>query len=353
MKAKAFYIKSKAGRILQHILFWIAVLVFFTFVYTRLSGNATVVFSHLLATLPIYMGATYYTLYFIIPRFLLKKDYKNVIIHTVYVILASAYLEIVISILLIFLPVSILNGEKSGDFNSTSLDIYLRLIGIMGVVFFASTIKVLKHWYISQKENQLLITEKLEAELSFLKSQIHPHFLFNTLNNLYALTLKKSDKSPEVVLKLSEILNYILYECNEDSISLEKEITVIKNYISLEELRYGNRLKVNFVISGNSAGKKITPLIFFPLVENSFKHGASKNNEESKIDINLEISFKKILFVISNTKPKMKMLPVSGGIGLTNVKKRLEMIYKKRYTLKINDKSECFEVKLEIVNEKE
>ena len=100
-----------------------------------------------------------------------------------------------------------------------SMDIYLRLIGLLGIIFFASSVKLLKHWYRIQRVNQMLAKEKLEAELNFLKSQVHPHFLFNTLNNLYALTLKKSEQSPEVVLKLSEMLDYMLYQCNEEKIS--------------------------------------------------------------------------------------------------------------------------------------
>ncbi len=351
LKQKLSTLFRKPARILSHILFWLAIIVFYTFVYGRMSGNYVVTFIHLVYTLPIYIASTYFTLYFIIPRYLLKKKYLDTFIAGYYVVLAAAYFEIILSLFLIvrpapFLQEAVING---GEFNSTSLDVFLRLIGIFVVVFFASTVKILKHWYNTQKTNQLLTKEKFEAELNFLKSQVHPHFLFNTLNNLYALTLKQSEKAPEVVMKLSELLDYMLYECNTDYIALKKEVNLIKNYISLELLRYDKRADIQFNISGEPEKYQIAPLLLFPFVENSFKHGVSSSSSSAFIYINLKAERNSILFEIENSvpeKPVKKSERRGHGIGLDNIKKRLELIYPENHQLKTGNKNGSYKTTL-------
>ena len=168
---------------------------------------------------------------------------------------------------MIVLPINFLTSQFSTRIQPASLDIYLRLVGIYAVVFLAASIKLLKHWYTMQKKNQQLAKEKLEAELNMLKAQVHPHFLFNTLNNLYALTLKKSEKSPEVVLKLSEILDFMLYHSNKDFVELEREIKLVNNYIDLEKLRYGDRLEIDFDIEAIPAINVQRRWLFFRLLK--------------------------------------------------------------------------------------
>ncbi len=344
MKQKLSTLFGKPARIMLHILFWLVIIVFYTFVYGRMSGNYVVTFIHLVYTLPIYVASTYFTLYFIIPRYLLKKKYLDTFIAGYYVVLAAAYFEIILSLFLIVRPAPFLQEAaiKGGEFNSTSLDVFLRLIGIFVVVFFASTVKILKHWYNTQKTNQLLTKEKFEAELNFLKSQVHPHFLFNTLNNLYALTLKQSEKAPEVVMKLSELLDYMLYECNTDYIALEKEVKLIINYISLELLRYDKKAEIQFNISGEPEKYQIAPLLLFPFVENSFKHGVSSSSSGAFININLKAERNSILFEIENSvpeKPVKKSERRGHGIGLDNIKKRLELIYPENHQLQSGNKN--------------
>ena len=187
--------RTLLGRISQHVLFWVFVILFYTFVYGRMTGNYYATFVHLMFTFPIYLATTYFTIYYVIPKFLFKKNYKAVIVSAIYMVLGSAFCEIMIILFFIVTPDYKWPFGNIGVLDSTMLDIYLRLIGIFIVVFFAASIKLLKYWYNSQRMNQLLAQQKLEAELNFLKSQVHPHFLFNTLNNLYALTLKKSSKA--------------------------------------------------------------------------------------------------------------------------------------------------------------
>jgi two-component system LytT family sensor kinase len=349
MDARIFTNPSLPIRISLHILFWICVLLFYTFFYGRLTENYYASFIHLLFTFPIYIAATYITLYLIIPKFLLQKKYKSFFVASFYVIAGSAFLELIITIFFVINPVSFDLG-KLGVFSPKALDIYLRLVGIFIVVFFASSIKLVKYWYNIQRTNQLLVQEKLEAELSFLKSQVHPHFLFNTLNNLYALTLKKSEKSPEVVLKLSEILDYMLYECNEERVALSKEIKLIQNYISLEQLRYGGNVKIDFKVLGKSSNKSIAPLILFPFVENCFKHSVSISPNNAWIKAKLEIATDNIKFNVKNNKPALRKQgdEISKGIGLKNVKKRLELLYSNNYKLNIDETETEYSILLKI-----
>ncbi|WP_025761658.1 tetratricopeptide repeat-containing sensor histidine kinase [Dyadobacter tibetensis] len=189
-------------------------------------------------------------------------------------------------------------------------------------------------------------------QLSLLKAQIHPHFLFNTLNNLYALSLKKSDQAPNLVLGLSEILRYILYECNQPEISLEKEITMIQRYIELEAIRYTNRLEVNLNIDHPTGNQlKIAPLLLLPLVENAFKHGINKLSDQGWINIESRVSKNTYIFKVSNNTSALPVSHVSkqkGHIGLINIRKRLQLLYPSRHQLKIVEDSDVFIVTMSI-----
>ncbi|WP_332369013.1 histidine kinase [Spirosoma telluris] len=167
---------------------------------------------------------------------------------------------------------------------------------------FAAAIKLVKIWYLKQQAYEQIDKEKLQAELQLLKSQVHPHFLFNTLNNLYALTLHKSDHSPAVVLKLSELLSYMLYECNASEVPLQKEIAFMRNYIGLEQLRYGDRLDMSVTISGDYPTKLIAPLLLVPFLENAFKHGTSEQLEQAWMHIDLSVQGNQLKFKVINSR---------------------------------------------------
>jgi LytS/YehU family sensor histidine kinase len=227
-----------------------------------------------------------------------------------------------------------------------------REIYLMG---FTTAIKLAKDWiqnqqhlaYISQ---QMKEKEKqyLEAELNFLRSQIQPHFFFNTLNNLYSLTLKKSDQAPEVVLKLSDLMSYMLYESNTPKISLNKEITYLQNYLDLEKLRFGRRLHVSFEIEGQIADVCVPPLIFILFVENSFKHGAKNIVNKIQIDISLKVEDEFLFFRVQNPVSVIDATPLSTGIGLKNVRRRLELLYADNYNLETVRKENEYIVSLKI-----
>jgi LytS/YehU family sensor histidine kinase len=207
-------------------------------------------------------------------------------------------------------------------------------------------------WWRYQNEKQVLMTQTIQSELRFLKSQINPHFLFNTLNNLYALTLKKSDKAPEIVLKLSEIMRYMLYECNEKRVHLSKEIHYIYNYLDLERLRQPKDADIRFVVDGHVSDQLIAPLLFVPFVENSFKHGLNHSvNGGGYVRLRLIAAGDELEFFIENSK--VDQLPRqhharSGGIGLANVRQRLQMLYPDDHTLEILDEPNRYAVTLRL-----
>jgi two-component system, LytTR family, sensor kinase len=211
---------------------------------------------------------------------------------------------------------------------------------------------IITEWKNQEKEQAELQSKTIESELRFLKTQINPHFLFNTLNSLYALTLKKSDAAPDVVLMLSEMMRYMLYECNEPEVLLSKEINYIENYLNLEKLRLTKNFDVTFESKGEPAHKTIAPLLFIPFIENTFKHGASHQIKNSFIHIYLEVQGNSVIFTCENSKPEF--LPTlqpqrkSGGIGLANVRRRLDLLYPKKNRLDIEDSPEKYKVTLEV-----
>ncbi len=232
--------------------------------------------------------------------------------------------------------------------------IFNKIISNYGIPGLAATIVIFKKWYLDDQLKKKLAKEKLEAELSFLKSQIHPHFLFNTLNNLYALTLIKSEKTSDVVLKLSGLLDYMIYKSNDRFVALSKELKVLEDYIELEKLRYNNRLDIEYSVNGNSDSYTIAPLILLPFIENSFKHGASNDRTNPKIRININITKDGLnLNVVNSTLGnKKKDVSLSEGIGLKNVKRRLELIYPDAHNLDINQSEKHFEINLVVVWQK-
>lgn len=231
----------------------------------------------------------------------------------------------------------------------------LHVITLNFVIFLAIAIKQVKRtFYIQQEKNQIekdrLSTElKLkEAELKLLKAQIHPHFLFNTLNNLYGLTLEKSDDAPALVLRLSEILDYILYRCEEKRVLLSEEIQNIVNYIEIEKIRYSEKLQLELNIGEDTGQLKIAPLILLPFVENAFKHGVSNHPDIGTVSLSFSLEKNELFFEIKNSKPLIKIADNKKGIGLVNVKKRLELIYPGKFDLQIEDKKEFYSVNLTI-----
>jgi hypothetical protein len=223
------------------------------------------------------------------------------------------------------------------------------------IVGLAVMIKLIKRWWQKQQETEQLARENAKAELQLLKAQIHPHFLFNTLNNIYFFTLSNSSRAPEMIEKLTAILQYILNECKQPLVPVQQEMKMIHDYMALEEIRYGSQMKMSIETDGLSAEKMIAPLLLIPFVENSFKHGASKMITDPWINLQAVIEGNDLYFSIFNSRPSTMNqtstnagLDGQGSIGLKNVKKRLELLYPGAHELNIVEQPTSFSVYLKI-----
>lgn len=203
-----------------------------------------------------------------------------------------------------------------------------------------------KEWYDQEKKRKEMEKEKLVSELSFLKSQVNPHFLFNSLNGIYALAIKKSDKTPDAVLQLSDLLRHMLYDADQGKVMLSKEVDYLKNYIQLQKMRLPENAVITFETEGPLSDFEIEPLLFIPFVENAFKHGVDARGAE--INIKLKVEGNKLRFQMSNRISGAKSKDNASGIGLSNVKKRLELHYDGRYALHYGEDKGCFHVDLQL-----
>jgi LytS/YehU family sensor histidine kinase len=209
-------------------------------------------------------------------------------------------------------------------------------------------IKFVKDSFLNQQWMKEKEKHYLETELKFLRSQIHPHFFFNTLNNIYSLTLKKSDQAPGVILKLSDLMSYMLYESNAPLVPLSKEIDYLQNYIDVEQLRFGQRLSVSFTRSGFIEEVNIPPMILILFLENSFKHGVKNNISKIHIDISLRVDKDFLFFKVDNPLTEDEVSTENKGIGLTNVRRRLDLLYGDSYTLDIPVQEGIFSIALKM-----
>ncbi len=211
--------------------------------------------------------------------------------------------------------------------------IYLIAFDLFITVAAATTIKMIRLHYKSLEFEQELMREKLQSELNFLRAQINPHFLFNTLNNLYGLARKKSDHTADAIMMLSKIMRFMLYDCRAPRIAVSDEAKVIRDYIELEKLRYNERLKVQYEEHIAPPGGFIAPLLLLPFVENSFKHGASGTTGQVEIFVRLNMEDNTLDFEVVNTVDTDAPPPRTEGIGLKNVRRQLELLYPNRYEL--------------------
>ena len=282
----------------------------------------------------------YALLYLVIPKYFLKSKYFQ-----------GALL------LIIFCAVAGLANEYSHRlfYNEAFFPIFspgkrsLGMHRVLGVAGFAACIKYMKYWYEKQSLNTILEKEKLKAELQSLKAQIHPHFLFNTLNNIYAVTQKSSPEASDMIHRLSTLLRYILYECNKPEIQLKQEFKIINDYVALERIRYSKSLDLIVKLPENTDSLLIAPLLLVPLIENCFKHGTSRMLDQPWINIQAEVKENVLNIKLMNSKPdRAESDKGDHGIGLGNVRKRLELLYPGRYDLKILPEPDLFVVALKL-----
>lgn len=343
--------RSYGVNVKHHIIFW---LIYFTITVIRWGGIHENYLYSLQTTLigfPIEMILVYLNIYVLMPKFAFKKKYIAFILFIIsaifLMVLAKFYLNYY------FLNNSSLMEGPETTLNITTTYIIDNMIGELYVITFVTAIKITLDLLKEQKRVTDLEKAQLETELLFLKTQVSPHFFFNTLNNIYSLAVENSKKTPRIILMLSELMRYLLYETKSKRQSLENEILCIQNYLDLERIRHNNELEIDMSISGDIQDKEIAPILLISFIENAFKHGVNKTIGEIKIDIDFTVKNDFLYFTITNPMPKITehedSINKSSGIGLENVKKRLELGYNKNdYKLIIRNKNDMFIVKLKI-----
>lgn len=323
-----------------HVIFWTILFLIFVLID---QGNNSLLFTMKkeLINISFFVLIVYINIGYIFPRYV---EHKNLINHLLGLFVIALLIMPIKTLLLYMMYVeqpeiqSYFVGNQHYIFFSTFL------VGISSSIY-----SIVRDWLKSQREKQELQKQTLTSELRFLKSQINPHFLFNTLNNLYALTLKKSDLAPEIVLKLSEMMRYMLYECNERRVPLQKEVNYLKNYLELEKLRQGKKFITSLNVQGEINSQMIAPLMFIPFVENSFKHGINNSISEGYVNIEILVDSENLQVNIENSKAMSLPSPTkkkSGGIGLVNVRRRLDLLYPNEYVLDIEDSPNQYRVEL-------
>ena len=242
-----------------------------------------------------------------------------------------------------------------GVYNRIMEEVFYQAQGGVTSVFFFGMAKLFHHNFKLRQTTQQLRFEKQEAELNYLKSQTNPHFLFNTLNNIYSLAKDKSDLAPESILRLSKILRFMLYETSREFISVEQELEIISDYIALEKLRYDDLLRINFKHEIEDVKQPLPPLLLIPLVENAFKHGVSETSNLPFVDIYLSANQQQLIFVVKNSTENFHVeesLPdgqagIKENIGLSNLRRQLELLYTD-YNLSVEQNENVFTATLKI-----
>ncbi|MCK9481996.1 MAG: histidine kinase [Bacteroidia bacterium] len=341
-KLKDFFFHYKLYRFVYWVLFF--------FVILRIIGPYSSFEKNVLPALSfsvIHILAAYINIYFFIPFLLYRRHYLT------YLIVTS------LTILFFCFPLAIITNNffLTNEFLAaniwTPMFFFVNSAYLLLSVSITSFFHIFSEWFSQNRANKALQELNISNELKFLKSQINPHFLFNSLNSLYALTLTKSDKAPEMVMSLANILRYLLYETSESQVPLEKEINYLNDLIALEKIRMGDRVKICFDIQGDISSIMIEPLLFINFVENSFKHGVNSHKDDAwiLIKINADAENKQLSFSIENSKPNENLTVKNervGGIGLQNTKNRLKLLYPNNHTLQITDKEDSYSVMLKI-----
>jgi LytS/YehU family sensor histidine kinase len=319
----------------------------FTFVEGGYSNQFDVAFYMELGFLPFRLVVVYTNYFLLLPRFLQKRELSRYLLQTLVFIVIAAFLHR--AFMYYYLNDILFPNWNPGSFPQPYKLVQSAMI-IASPMIFLIGIEVLLRWLDSERRAERLAGEKVKAELSYLRSQINPHFFFNTLNNLYGLALKKSDKTPEVVMKLSELMSYVLYDADKDLVPLTKELDQIERYIALEQIRYENRFEIVFDTHGDIEHFSIPPLILLPFVENSFKHGVNKSAKNGWVSVNVSVSDEQFKFNIHNGVPaKTEPKKSASGMGISNVKKRLRLLYADKHELECIEKENEYIVNL-IIN---
>ena len=363
---------KKQINILIHISSWLLYLML-PIIFSPGFGNRSTGFPHImgyplhmfgfnLALIPFY----YFNAYFLVPKFFFNN--KN----WIYFLCIAGFLVLLLTIPLPERHFLFVNGKQlpaaftdsvlisgrhvpvlpPGDRSFASPPMFAgfrhipRVFSFLLVWLLGTMIRVIQRWQIAERKSKESELEKVNAELSFLKLQINPHFLFNTLNNIYALASIQSTQTPAAIMKLSDIMRYVMYDAQSDYVPLDKEVEYIRNYIELQKMRSNDKLVLIFEVTGNISGQRIAPLLLLSFIENAFKYGIS-NHEESKIEIIINVNHGTLQMQVNNTIFN-RIQQSNNSIGLPNTRRRLELLYPNRHRLAVSKTETNFIIDLSI-----
>ena len=350
------FTRKSPDKYYRHVIFWLVQYFFWTF-------WTTIFFVGLTASLKFglqYNGAfilhavyTYLIAYYFSPKYFETKQYVKFSI-AIFILSLIAYILFVFYLLWFFNQITgyFKGFRESSDHQQLLMSWYFSMnfisTGPPAICTLFLTGKMMKNYYIKMEERQTIVKESANAEMQLLRAQVHPHFLFNTLNNIYSFALNKSPEAGNLILKLKDTTKYMVYECDTALMPLQKEIKMLKDYLELEKVRYGKRLEIEINIDGECENKMITPLLMIPFVENSFKHGASRVLREPWIKLFIQADEDLLHFTLTNSKPPEEAVYKNNGIGLKNVKKRLALLYPEKHYLQIESTAHTFTVNMQI-----
>ena len=294
--------------------------------------------------------AAYAVTYWVLPKLFYRRRYAGAAVAFLVVAYATSVLGRIF-IVKIDEPLAGIRPKSFETYGEILTDIpkllYVYFFQIFSIVFLFLCLKTLKDQVLIQQRTLVLQKEKAETELKLLKAQLNPHFLFNTLNNIYSLSFQSPEKTSASVARLADILDHILYRSHQRFAPLAAEIALIRNYIELEKLRYDSRLTVNFHVDAGE-GAEVAPLVLLSLVENAFKHGAGNDAGEPVIDIRLEANAAELQFEIANTLGSEPVDRPAGRLGLDNLRRQLDHLYGADHELKVSREGNWFHVYLAI-----
>jgi sensor histidine kinase YesM len=348
MPIAELYQKNKKRFIIQQAVFWLISIVLFTVVlfYTRGDFHFYSIDFRLATNILITIGflaiSVYINLLWLIPVYFNNRRY-----------LLFSILEIANILLFILLNYYVTLFFEGGRHPENFIAEFVAEFILVLIFLVVSTLLKFMRDSIALQDIELRIKEvekqKVEAELRALKAQVNPHFFFNTLNSLYALTLEKSEKAPEMILKLSDLMRYVIYESRDDLVPIGKQLEFLKSYVFLEKLRSNEALEMKFEVNGDHMETSIAPLIYLAFIENAFKHGAKNSSDHPYIHIFFDIAHDdRVLFNIVNRVDPFRERYPGGGFGLENVKKRLELLYPGKHILRIEESNDIYRVELTI-----
>lgn len=339
-------------RLCRHLIFWLSRLLFRTAIscYYYHDGKQSllhmflsIIFSNLsLNILAVEVPFCYLVVYVLVPRYFIQKKYFSFIV----LLAASTVIPYVLTSWYNYNSAHIIGGNLFIVFYMGSKNYFV--LGPVIPCIILLCVKIFKTLYQTEREKQRLLKENTDAEMQLLKAQVHPHFLFNTLNNIYSFTINNSPKAGMLVLKLSGMMDYIINECEQAQVPLERELKLLQDYMELEKVRYGNMLTIETIIEGDTLNKNIAPLLMIPFLENTFKHGASKILEQPWIKLSIIIEDSLLRFELHNGIAETSLQYNKKGVGLVNVKKRLELLYHDQYKLSIVPGTDRFSVYMQL-----